>query len=82
MKSSILRGGSYNIWRRSDLDILKSFGSHVPHVRKLALIAQGAYIQQFRVSRKVEHEVTVEECMHCTEERKTMEKQSPLTRTS
>jgi len=54
----------------------------VPHVHKLALVAQGAYIQQFRVSRKVENEVTVEESMHCKEERKTMEKQSPLTRTS
>jgi hypothetical protein len=42
----------------------------VPYVRKLALVAQGAHIQQFRGYREVEHEVTVEESMHCKEERK------------
>jgi len=37
----------------------------VEHVRKLALVAQGTHIQQFRGYREVEHEVTVEESKHC-----------------
>ena len=37
---------------------------------KLVLVAQGAHIQQCRGYRKVEHEVTVDESIHCKEEGK------------
>lgn len=53
----------------------------VAHVRKLALVAQGAHIQQLRGYRGVEHKVTVEES-GCVKEGRKILKERTLTQSS